>query len=237
MVEQQPCLPQTQEVVQKSTLAAEQIGLHTISFITCRLQSILTIHGRSRIVIIIALHLTAPSNDEEPAPRSLRPGQKGFAERLMSKYGWTKGTGLGATGSGIINPLRVQVEKQQKKKAVAGDGDVGASKAASINRGKIIGGKKKKTAGKEDDEEEGMFGKMSEVVVLKGMVDGLDLDAELLGPADGDGGLMQEIGEECGEKVSILTQPLFMFAYPTRSLFMLSLLYSISKHLSIFCSI
>jgi hypothetical protein len=27
----------------------------------------------------------------EDAPRSLRPGQKGFAERLMSKYGWSKG--------------------------------------------------------------------------------------------------------------------------------------------------
>jgi len=39
---------------------------------------------------------------------------------------------------------------------------------------------------------------MSEVVVLKGMVDGMDLDVEVEGA--GDGGLMQEIGDECAEK-------------------------------------
>ena len=38
---------------------------------------------------------------------------------------------------------------------------------------------------------------MSEVVVLEGMVDGMDLDSEV---GAGDGGIMQEIGEECGEK-------------------------------------
>lgn len=37
---------------------------------------------------------------------------------------------------------------------------------------------------------------MSDVVILHGMVDGLDLDAELES-----GELMQEIGDECGEKV------------------------------------
>ncbi|KAI4113197.1 MAG: hypothetical protein LQ345_005772 [Seirophora villosa] len=77
------------------------------------------------------------------APRSLRPGQKGFAERLMSRYGWTEGSGLGAGGTGIINPLRVQVEKQKKKPDAEGEAE------------------------------------MERVE---------------------DGGLMQEIGDECGEK-------------------------------------
>ena len=132
----------------------------------------------------------------DAAPRSLRPGQKGFAERLMSKYGWSKGSGLGASGSGIVNPLRVQVEKQKKKPDSEGGGFVGPG-----GRGKIIGGKKK--GGHVPESEEGKFGAMSEVVVLRGMVNGLDLDAEI-----GDGGLMQEIGEECGEKVSITRNPL-----------------------------
>lgn len=46
---------------------------------------------------------------------------------------------------------------------------------------------------------------MSEVVVLKGMVDNMDLDAEMVGSDSngGDGGLMQEIGEECSEKVCL----------------------------------
>ncbi|KAL8901560.1 MAG: hypothetical protein Q9192_000504, partial [Flavoplaca navasiana] len=127
----------------------------------------------------------------DEAPRSLRPGQKGFAERLMSKYGWTKGSGLGASGSGIVNPLRVQVEKQKKKPDAEGGGYVGPG-----GRGRIIAGKK---GGAPDSEtRQRPFGAMSEVIALHGMIDGLDLDAELE-RAD-DGGLLQEIGEECGEK-------------------------------------
>ena len=129
---------------------------------------------------------------EDDAPRSLRPGQKGFAERLMSKYGWTKGSGLGADGSGIINPLRAKVEKQKKKSDAEGGGFVGPG-----GRGKIIGGKKKDLGSGEG--EEGKFGAMSEVIVLQGMVDGMDLDQEI--SDTGSGGLMQEIGEECSEKV------------------------------------
>lgn len=132
------------------------------------------------------------------APRSLRPGQKGFAERLMSKYGWTKGSGLGASGSGIVNPLRAQTVKQKKKADADGGGFAGPG-----GMGKIIGGKKK--SGKGDEAEGGKFGAMSEVIVLRGMVDGMDLDAELQG--SGDGGLMQEIGEECADKVRHRSTP------------------------------
>lgn len=128
----------------------------------------------------------APAED---APRSLRPGQKGFAERLLAKYGWTKGSGLGASGTGIVNPLQVKVEKQKKKPDAEGGGFV-----TPAGRAKIIGGRRKA------EPEESKFGSMSEVVVLHGMVDGMDLDAEL--EAGEDGGLMQEIGEECAEKVS-----------------------------------
>lgn len=167
-----------------------------------------------------------PHKTEEDQPRSLRPGQKGFAQRLMSKYGWTKGTGLGASGTGIINPLRVQVEKPKRKSDAEGGGFVGPAGG----RGKIIGGKKKAkkregAEGEEDDEEEGRFGRMSQVIVLKGMVDGMDLDAEMIGSTtmgesgssgnDG-GGLMQEIGEECSEKV-------FFFWFPSTPFFSLAL--------------
>lgn len=127
-----------------------------------------------------------PDADED-APRSLRPGQKGFAERLLAKYGWTKGSGLGATGSGIAKPLQVKVEKQKKRPDSEGGGFV-----TPAGRGKIIGGKRK------GGEDEGKFGAMTEVIVLRGMLDGMDLEAELAGEG---GGLMQEIGEECSEKV------------------------------------
>lgn len=122
-------------------------------------------------------------------PRSNRPGQAGFAERLMSKYGWAKGQGLGAQGTGIINPLYAKAEKRKKKSDAEGGGF-----ATPTAMGKILGGNKSKSA---QAEEVGKFGAMSEVIRLDGMLDGLDLDEEL---QRGEGGIMQEIGEECGEK-------------------------------------
>ncbi|EPE36829.1 RNA-binding, RBD [Glarea lozoyensis ATCC 20868] len=133
----------------------------------------------------------------EDTPRSRRPGQKGFAERLMSKYGWSKGTGLGADGSGIVNPLRVQIEKRKKKS----DAEGGGFRDPPGGRGKIIGGKKNVP---EKESETGKFGAMSEVVVLRGMVDGMNLDEEV--ESAGDGGLMQEIGDECDEKACSFLQ-------------------------------
>ena len=126
---------------------------------------------------------------DSDAPRSNRPGQAGFAERLLAKYGWSKGQGLGAQGSGIINPLYAKVDKRKKKP----DAEVGGFATPSTT-GKILGGNKSKSA---QAEEEGKFGAMSEVIRLQGMLHGLDLEHEL---AQGEGGLMQEIGEECGEK-------------------------------------
>lgn len=103
----------------------------------------------------------------------------------MGKYGWTKGTGLGANESGIVNPLRVQVEKRRKK----ADAD-GGGWAEPGGKGKILGGKRK--------DETSRFGTMSDVIVLQNMLEGMpDLQAEI---ADG---LGQEIGEECGEKVNL----------------------------------
>ena len=150
------------------------------------------------------------NNEDDPQHvRSLRPGQKGFAQRFMSKYGWTKGMGLGATGSGIVNPLRVQVDKGSKNKKKKGDVD-DASKMiipGGGGRGKIIGGTKNVHV----DEEEGMFGKMSQVVVLAGMINLSDLDADgddmLRGPGEVEAELMQEIGEECNEKVCSMIFP------------------------------
>lgn len=106
----------------------------------------------------------------------------------MSKYGWTKGSGLGADEGGIVNPLRVQVEKRKKKSDAEGGGW-----ADPANRAKILGGRRKDAEG----EGGGKFGgPMSEVIVLQHMLDDMeDLQGEIAN------GLGQEIGEECGEKV------------------------------------
>ncbi|KAI0386603.1 hypothetical protein F5Y04DRAFT_67027 [Hypomontagnella monticulosa] len=134
----------------------------------------------------------ASAEPQEPEARSNRPGQKGFAARLMAKYGWSKGQGLGAEASGILQPLRVQVEKRKKKSDAEGGGW-----AEPGGRGRIIGSK---TGGpSQPDSNSGTsgskFGSMSNVVVLRNMLEGMeDLQAEM------ESGLGQEIGEECGDK-------------------------------------
>ncbi|KAJ5811072.1 hypothetical protein N7447_010588 [Penicillium robsamsonii] len=144
--------------------------------------------SEAELEAVLAQEQQAEEEDlDESAPRSLRPGQKGFAERLLSKYGWTKGSGLGATGSGMVKPLQVKVEKRKKRPDSEGGGFV-----TPAGRGKIIGGNNK---GEYDTSK---FGPMSEVVVLRGMLNGMDLDAEM--ENSNDGGLMQEIGEECHRK-------------------------------------
>jgi hypothetical protein len=108
----------------------------------------------------------------------------------MSRYGWTQGTGLGADESGIVNPLRVQVDKRRKK----ADAD-GGGWAEPGGKGKIIGGARKNQRGNDDGDGSG-FGSMSEVIVLRNMLENMpDLQEEI------EQGLGQEIGEECGEKV------------------------------------
>lgn len=125
------------------------------------------------------------SDNQTPAPRSNRPGQAKFAERMMAKMGWSKGEGLGAKGEGITTALKVKLEKRKQKSDAEGGGFLGPG-----GKGTIIGGKRK--PGTDDA---GKFGAMSEVVVLHGMLGGMDVDREI------NDGLVQEIGEECGEKV------------------------------------
>ncbi|KAK4448273.1 hypothetical protein QBC34DRAFT_116751 [Podospora aff. communis PSN243] len=134
--------------------------------------------------------LPAPEDDPSES-RSSRPGQAGFAQRLMAKYGWTKGTGLGADATGITSALRVQVEKRRKRPDSEGGGF-----AEPGGRGKITGGKQgKKPSATEDEEDTSKHGKMSNVIVLQNMLEGMpNLEAEI------EAGLGQEIGEECGDK-------------------------------------
>jgi splicing factor 45 len=127
--------------------------------------------------------------DTTEAPRTNRPGQAGFAERLLKKYGWSKGQGLGASGDGITTALSVKVDKRKKKSDAEGGGF--RNKGAM---GTIIGGKKKKGT----EEEAGM----STVVVCTYMVDGMDLDFEM-GP---EGNLVEEIGQECAKLYGRLEQ-------------------------------
>ncbi|KAI6890929.1 hypothetical protein KC334_g14413 [Hortaea werneckii] len=138
---------------------------------------------------------TSPSQtaatDQPDAPRSKAPGQKGFAERLLKKYGWEKGKGLGAEGNeGIATAVVAKAEKRKKLPDQEGGGW-----AAPKNMGKLVGGKRRKLTEGEKAEVEGEegagAGELSEVVKLEGMCKGMDLDSEIQ-----DNGLYDEIGKE-----------------------------------------
>ncbi|KAK7555664.1 G-patch DNA repair protein [Phyllosticta citricarpa] len=136
-----------------------------------------------------------PASEAAPedgdGPRSRAPGQKGFAQRLMQKYGWEKGKGLGAKETGIVTPLQMQAQKRKKKSDAEGGGW-----AAPKGMGKIVGGKRVKV-----EEENSPYPALSEVIVLFHMVDGMDVEKELQ-----EGVLVQEIGEECGAKYGRVEQ-------------------------------
>ncbi|KAL1842149.1 hypothetical protein VTJ49DRAFT_5922 [Mycothermus thermophilus] len=143
------------------------------------------------------------ADDGRTDQRSTRPAQKGkaFAQRLMAKYGWTRGSGLGANGSGITTALRVQVERRTRRPDAEGGGF-----AEPGGRGRIIAPKMPKAKAPQQQEGsaegseapaagEGKFGRTSVVVVLDRMLDNMpDVEAEV------EAGLGQEIGEECGER-------------------------------------
>lgn len=144
--------------------------------------------------IPVPLGAVSEEPESSDAPKSKLPGQAGFAARLMSKYGWTAGSGLGASESGITTALQVKVEKRKKRSDAEGGGW-----AEPGGRGKIIGGKPASGSSSADKEGEGgKFGKMSEVIVLDHMLDGMT-DEELRQEVEG-GDLYEEIGTECGEK-------------------------------------
>lgn len=132
----------------------------------------------------------AQAAPETEQTRSNRPGQKGFAERLLKKYGWEKGQGLGAAGEGITTAIVAKAEKRKKRSDAEGGGW-----AQPANMGKLVGGKKRKIESTGQDD--GHFGAMSEVIKLEGICKGMDIDAEI---NKEEGGLYKEIGDEMEEQ-------------------------------------
>ena len=120
------------------------------------------IHYAAATISSDPIHYSAPSTTNNPEtsteelPRGSHPGQKGFAARLMSKYGWEKGQSLGSTSSaGLVTPLLMKVDKEKKGTGVI------------VNRNKTV-------------EDHGPFGKMSRCIVLGNVVAPGEVDDELV---------------------------------------------------------
>ncbi|KAK9473831.1 uncharacterized protein V1510DRAFT_414029 [Dipodascopsis tothii] len=62
----------------------------------------------------IEAELASAETEAEAAPSAQAVSKQTFAERLMTKYGWTPGSGLGSAGDGIVRPLRVAADKKNK---------------------------------------------------------------------------------------------------------------------------
>ncbi|KAK9461236.1 uncharacterized protein V1516DRAFT_675385 [Lipomyces oligophaga] len=92
-------------------------------------------------------------------PRLITPKET-FAKRLLSKYGWTPGQGLGATNTGITKPLRFSADKSKK------------------GHGKIIDSSLAKDR---DGNRNFIHGLLSKVVVLRQLIAVQDVDEDLAG--------------------------------------------------------
>ncbi|CAE6363434.1 unnamed protein product [Rhizoctonia solani] len=117
-------------------------------------------------------------SDENPDPR-------GFAERMMAKWGHKSGQGLGVNSTGIVHALAV--EQSNRPKGNKAGGSAGGFGAKDGNRmGKIINANEDVR----QKEELERFGEPSRIVVLRNMVGLEDI---------GDDDLPGEVAQECNK--------------------------------------
>lgn len=169
------------------------------------------LEDRKRAAAAIAAKFAAPpsaspfasSAPPPPLPANVDPNAS-FAEKMMKRWGHVDGSGLGKDGEGIKHALTAEhvlgtakpgdpnqpVTKRQlaKQRAAAANLKSNGKKwvQAGTNRGKIVNANEEERLRKEKDR----IGEASRVVVLSGVVDGLD---------DVDEDMSEEIGEECSK--------------------------------------
>jgi len=113
----------------------------------------------------------------QPFSTICRPDPSTFAERMMARWGYQEGQGLGADGQGIVNALKVEQIREGKGKGKKEGKVVGVGS----KMGRIINDNEDTQA----REDRIRFGEPSRVVVLTNMVGPEDTD---------DGDLREEIG-------------------------------------------
>ena len=116
-----------------------------------------------------------------------------FAKNLMSKYGWSKGQGLGATSQGMLNPLALSGTSDASKKKGKGKQQHQAQQQEAIQpqarlqgANKVIGMATAKgrvvsdLKTEKDKQEREKYGEPSRVVCLSNMVAREEVDEELV---------------------------------------------------------
>ncbi|KAG0140527.1 hypothetical protein CROQUDRAFT_718591 [Cronartium quercuum f. sp. fusiforme G11] len=136
------------------------------------------------------LSSSAESGIKEPVNKA--PGQPDFARRLMDKYGWKEGQGLGASESGRTTILTVsaplaQTGKKGKQKQQQEEIGPGVMPTTAIGKGRGVVIDEAKA--QRDREEKERYGEPTRVVYLTNVVAVEEIDDEL----------SNEIAEEAGK--------------------------------------
>ncbi|KAH9816684.1 hypothetical protein DFH28DRAFT_890731 [Melampsora americana] len=120
-------------------------------------------------------------------PGNKAPGQPDFARRLMDKYGWKEGQGLGASESGRTSILTVAAAPVQSGKKNKHTPEIGPGPVTAIGKGRGVVIDEAKA--QRDREEKERYGEPTRVVYLTNVVAVDEVDDEL----------SHEIAEEAGK--------------------------------------
>ncbi|KAG8850277.1 hypothetical protein FRB91_009168 [Serendipita sp. 411] len=199
-LEEQPSLappPQVSTTLSQATIEERKKAAAAIAARLSALSKISTPAGAAPLPPL-------PPASQSPAPTQRDPA--GFAARMMAKFGYVEGQGLGANADGIVEPIMLERNLGPKggKKGEGGEtgkkSSVGGMGMGGVRMGRIVNSQ----AEEKNRADIARYGESSRIILLTNIVSLEDVDDDLQG----------EIGDECS-KHGTVERVLVHMPYPT----------------------